>query len=64
MSKPTIEELEKLLKDEEETPMQILPNGEIRPLGQTNVAELAGKKPITMKEDLGGEYLGEVYRGY
>ncbi len=56
VAKPTIQELEALLNSEEETPMQILPNGEIRAVGQTNPADLAGKKPITMKEDLGGEY--------
>lgn len=55
-AKPTIQELEALLNSEEETPIQILPNGEIRAVGQTNSVELAGKKPVTMKEDLGGEY--------
>ncbi len=55
MAKPTIQELQALLNSEEETPIQILPNGEIRALGQTT-ADLTGKKPITMKEDLGGEY--------
>jgi len=61
--KPTIQELEALLNTEEETPMQILPNGEIRAVGQTNSTELAGKKPVTMREDLGGEYWGKI-RGY
>jgi hypothetical protein len=56
MAKPTIQELEALLNSEEETPIQILPNGEIRAVGQTSSSDLAGKKPITMKEDLGGEY--------
>lgn len=56
MAKPTIQELEALLKSEEETPIQILPNGEIRAVGQEPSASLAGKKPVTMKEDLGGEY--------
>jgi hypothetical protein len=54
--KPSIEELEALLKSEEETPIQILPNGEIRAVGQTSPAELGGKKPLTMRENLGGEY--------
>lgn len=59
MSKrPTIQELEALLKSEEETPIQILPNGEIRPVGQTSPLELGGKKPLTMRENLGGEYGG------
>jgi hypothetical protein len=59
--KPTIQELEALLKSEEETPIQILPNGEIRAAGQTSPAELGGKKPLTMKENLGGEYGGGWY---
>jgi hypothetical protein len=54
--KPTIQELERLLNSEEDTPVQILPNGEIRGAGQTSSADLGGKKPLTMKEDLGGEY--------
>jgi hypothetical protein len=52
--KPTIQELERLLNSEEDTPVQILPNGEIRAEGQTG--DLGGKKPLTMKENLGGEY--------
>lgn len=60
--KPTIKELEDLLNSEEETPIQILPNGEIRAIGQTNPINLGTKKPLTMKEDLGGEY-GEKYHG-
>ena len=54
--KPTIQELERLLNSEEDTPVQILPNGEIRGVGQTSGADLGGKKPLTMKENLGGEY--------
>jgi hypothetical protein len=54
--KPTIQELERLLNSEEDTPVQILPNGEIRGAGQTSAADLGGKKPLTMKENLGGEY--------
>jgi hypothetical protein len=57
--KPTIQELEALLNSEEETPIQILPNGEIRPVGQVNPADLGTKKPLTMKENLGGEYGGQ-----
>jgi hypothetical protein len=59
--KPSIQELEALLKSEEDTPIQILPNGEIRPVGQTNPSELGGKKPLTMRENLGGEYRGMPY---
>ena len=54
--KPTIQELEQLLNSEEDTPIQILPNGEIREVGQTSSAALGGKKPLTMRENLGGEY--------
>jgi hypothetical protein len=54
--KPTIQELEAMLNSEEDTPIQILPNGEIRASGQ-RAGDLGGLKPITMKENLGGEYL-------
>jgi len=54
--KPTIQELERLLNTEEDTPIQILPNGEIRAAGQAMGSDLAGKKPLTMRENLGGEY--------
>lgn len=54
--KPTIQELERLLNTEEDTPIQIMPNGEIRASGQASLSDLGGKKPLTMKENLGGEY--------
>jgi len=53
--KPTIEAIEKLLNSEEDDPIEILPNGQIR-------AIKGGKKRkkdpniLTMKENLGGEY--------
>jgi hypothetical protein len=53
-----IDELEMLLNSEEDIPIQILPNGEIRKLGQATPAEIGGKKPLTMRENLGGEYRG------
>ncbi|MGD0101019.1 MAG: hypothetical protein ABSC60_11790 [Acidobacteriota bacterium] len=53
--KPTIQELERLLNREEDTPIEILPNGEIREVGQTKI-DLGSKKPLTMRENLGGEY--------
>ena len=56
MSQSKIDELERLLNSEEDTPIQILPNGEIRQLGQATAADMGGKKPLTMKENLGGEY--------
>ena len=54
--KSKIDELERLLNSEEDIPIQILPNGEIRQMGQATSAELGNKKPLTMKENLGGEY--------
>lgn len=57
MARPTIHELEAILDGEEDTPIEILPNGEIRALGKGS-AELSGGKPLTMREDLGGEYGG------
>jgi hypothetical protein len=56
MAKPTIAELEAILQNEEEVPIEILPNGEVRAKGQTSSQELGGRKPLTMREDLGGEY--------
>jgi hypothetical protein len=61
--KLSLEELEAVLNSEEETPIQILPNGEIREAGPVSAAEVGTKKPLTMKEDLGGEY-GEMRRGH
>lgn len=54
--KLSLEELEAVLNSEEETPIQILPNGEIREVGNASAAEIGNKKPLTMREDLGGEY--------
>jgi hypothetical protein len=57
MSKrPSIDELEAILKKEGEVEIEILPNGEIRAKDQTTQAERGGRKPLTMREDLGGEY--------
>jgi hypothetical protein len=60
--KLSIKELEALLNSEEETPIQILPNGEIREVGTISASELGTKKPLTLKENLGGEY--GVTRGH
>jgi hypothetical protein len=56
MSQSKIDELERLLNSEEDIPIRILPNGEIRQLGQATASEMGGKKPLTMRENLGGEY--------
>jgi hypothetical protein len=58
-TKPTIQDLEALLNSEEDVPIQILPNGEIRQVGQTSASAIGNKKPLTMKENLGGEYGAE-----
>ncbi len=62
--KPTIEELETILDQEEEIPIEILPNGEIRARNQTSKSEIGGKTPLTMREDLGGEYCKRSYYEY
>ena len=54
--KPTIQELEQLLESEEDAVIEILPNGEIRAEGASDSSERNYKKPLTMREDLGGEY--------
>ena len=54
--KPTIHELEAILDEEEDSPVEILPNGEVRAVGRTDVEERGYRKPITMRENLGGEY--------
>ena len=61
--KPTIHELEAILEAEEDSPIEILPNGEVRALGGSDNSERGYRKPITMREDLGGEYsgLGEAF---
>lgn len=54
--KPTIHELEAILEEEEDSPIEILPNGEVRAFGGSDALERGYRKPITMREDLGGEY--------
>jgi hypothetical protein len=56
MGRPTIEQLEAILQREEQVEIDILPNGEVRERGKGTAQELGGKKPLTMREDLGGEY--------
>lgn len=52
--KLSIEELERILDNDDETPLEILPNGEIRAI--TKRGRKRKIKPITYREDLGGEY--------
>ena len=54
--RPSISELEAILEREDEVEIEILPSGEIRALDDTTSAERGGRKPLTMREDLGGEY--------
>lgn len=61
MAKPTISELMQILDNEESQEIEILPNGEIREKGGSSLSETGGKKPLTMREDLGGEYAGGVH---
>ena len=57
MSSPSkIDELEALLNSEQDVPIQILPNGEIREVGRETSADVGNKKPLTLRENLGGEY--------
>lgn len=56
MSKPTIQELEAILQNERDVEIEILPNGEVRAKGHASQQELGGRKPLTLKENLGGEY--------
>lgn len=56
MARPTIAQLEAILENEEQVEIEILPNGEVRAKDGTSPHELGGRKPLTMREDLGGEY--------
>lgn len=56
MGRPTIAQLEQILEKEEEVEIEILPNGEVRAKNETSAVELGGRKPLTMRENLGGEY--------
>jgi hypothetical protein len=55
MSRPTIADLEAILDREEQVEIEILPNGEVRAVGDSTT-ERGGRKPLTMRENLGGEY--------
>ena len=51
--KPTIEDLEKILNSEENIPIEILPNGEIKVFKRK---KKVSRVPLTLRENLGGEY--------
>lgn len=55
--KPSIDDLEKLLKREDEVMLEIMPNGEVREFSEEEKTEVRSKrKPLTLRENLGGEY--------
>jgi len=56
MARPSIAELEQILQREAQVEIEILPNGEVRAKDSTSAAERGNRKPLTMREDLGGEY--------
>jgi hypothetical protein len=55
--KPSIDDLQRMLERDDEAMLEILPNGEIREFSEDEKAAVRGKrKPLTMRENLGGEY--------
>ena len=56
----SIYQLQKLLERDDEDILEILPNGEIRQFTEAEKAQRAKdrpeRKPLTMRENLGGEY--------
>lgn len=56
----TLDQLERLLNSENDWPddavIEIMPNGEIRQEGNSTAEERGGRKPLTLRENLGGEY--------
>ena len=57
-----IDELARILDQEEEVHIEVLSNGEVRTLGTTWAQETGDKKPLTMIERYGGEGLGTSVR--
>ncbi len=47
--------IEKILEWDDEVPITILPNGEIATI-ETSRIDTGNLKPLTFREDLGGEY--------
>ena len=52
----TIAELEAMLDKDEDVELEILPSGEVRVLGGSLSEEIGDRKPLTWRENLGGEY--------
>ena len=56
--KMSLDELQRLLERDSDVPLQILPNGEIR---EADTGERTERKPLTMRDNLGGEYAGQSF---
>ena len=56
----SIEELEAILQEEEDVPIEILPSGEVVKPKTTTNRERGNRVPLTYRENLGGEYYGSV----
>jgi hypothetical protein len=54
--RPTIDELEALLNSDDDVEIEIMPNGEIRERLADGTSHVTGRKPLTMRDNLGGEY--------
>lgn len=55
--KPSIDDLKRMLSRDDEVMLEILPNGEIREFSEEEKTDVRSKrKPLTMRENLGGEY--------
>lgn len=53
----SIDQLERLLDRDDEVMLEILPSGEIREFSELEKAQVRSeRKPLTMRENLGGEY--------
>lgn len=51
-NRPAIAELEAILQQAEEVPVEILPNGEVTEKGTTSQSEIHNRKLLTMREKL------------
>ena len=51
-----------MIDEEESTPIEVLPSGEVRSLGESSRDLPVQSKPLTMRENLGGEYARNLER--
>lgn len=54
--RPTIAEMQAMLEKDDDVKLTILPNGEIRAEGHSSDQDPSSFKPLTMRDNLGGEY--------